>query len=88
MGIITQGDKEKDLGGVAELPPLPAHETWMSIETAPKGPPVIVALISDGRVWRVSDAKFNRIGWYTVHGGQSCHWATHWIPMPPTGTKG
>lgn len=49
MGIITQGDKEKDLGGVAELPPLPAHETWMSIETAPKGPPVIVALISDGR---------------------------------------
>jgi hypothetical protein len=56
---------------------------WLPIESAPKdGTSVLVALIRDSRVWRVSDARFNRIGWYTVHGGQSCHWSTHWMPLP------
>lgn len=55
---------------------------WQPIETAPRDSPVVVALIHDGRVWRVSDARFNRIGWYTVHGGRSCYWATHWMPLP------
>lgn len=57
--------------------------TWQLIETAPKdGTCVIVALIRVGHIWRVSDAQFNGLGWYTKNGGVACHWRTHWMPLP------
>ena len=62
---------------------------WQPIETAPKdGTPVLVALIRDARVWRVSDARFAKIGWYTDSGGQGCHWTTHWMPLPAAPVDG
>lgn len=60
---------------------------WKPIESAPKDRPVIVGLVKDGRVWRVSDAKHNGLGWYSLHGGQSCHWATHFIELPDAPTQ-
>lgn len=55
---------------------------WQPIETAPKDEGLlIVALIRDGKVWRVSEATFNGLGWYDV-GGKACHWRTHWMPLP------
>ena len=70
---------------LAHLPsggPAPELRAWQPIETAPKdGTRVLVAMIQDERVWRVSDASFRQIGWYTG-GGESCHWRTHWMPMP------
>jgi hypothetical protein len=56
---------------------------WLSIESAPKdGTYVIVALVYDGVAQRVSEARFNGVGWYNK-GGNSCHWRTHWTSMPP-----
>lgn len=57
---------------------------WQPIEMAPRErkTPVLVALIRDGCIYRVSDAEFNGLGFYTKFGGQSCHWATHWAPLP------
>lgn len=58
--------------------------TWQPIEEAPRDRrPVVVALIRDGKIWRVSDALFNGLGWYTVTGGHACPWATHYLPMSP-----
>lgn len=55
---------------------------WQLIDTAPKDRTlVLVALIKDGKVWRVSEASFNGLGWYDV-GGKACHWRTHWMPLP------
>lgn len=62
---------------------------WRPIETAPRdATPVLLGLIADGRVWRASDAKFYGVGFYTLHGGQSCHWATHWMPLPEPPEEG
>jgi hypothetical protein len=62
---------------------------WRDIETAPKdGTPVIVALIRDGKVLRVSDASFGSFGWYTKNGGIACHWRTHWMPLPDAPSPG
>jgi hypothetical protein len=56
---------------------------WQPIKTAPRdATPILVGLISDDKVWRASDAKFYGVGFYTIHGGVSCHWATHWMPLP------
>lgn len=61
---------------------------WQPIETAPKDKTVVlVALIKDGKVWRVSEASFNGLGWYDK-GGKACHWRTHWIPLPPIAAIG
>lgn len=58
-------------------------QDWQPIATAPRdATPILVALIADGKVWRVSDAKYYGVGFYTVHGGNSCHWATHFMPFP------
>lgn len=57
---------------------------WQLIDTAPKDDSVLVALIRDGVIWRVSEARHNGVGWYTKS-GESCHWRTHWAPMPGTG---
>lgn len=65
------------------FPAAPTHQHgWLPIETAPKDKTlVIVALIRDDRVWRVSEASFNGLGWYDI-GGKACHWRTHWMPLP------
>ncbi len=56
---------------------------WQPIDdTAKQGQMVLVALIRDGKVWRVSEAKHSGLGFYTANGGLGCHWATHWTPMP------
>lgn len=65
---------------VTPSPSAPA-ETWQPIDTAPKNKLVLVALIKDDKIWRVSDAKFNGLGWYT-RSGEACHWRTHWAFMP------
>jgi hypothetical protein len=62
--------------------PVPWADPWQPIETAPKDTPVLVALIRDGKVMRVSDAKRNSVGFYSINGGIACHWRTHWMPMP------
>ena len=54
---------------------------WQVMDTAPKGELVLVALIRDGVIWRVSDAQHNGLGWYTKN-GRACHWRTHWARMP------
>ena len=61
----------------------PARE-WQPIETAPKdGTVILVALIKDGHVMRVSDARHVKdLGLYTRFGGEACHWRTHWMPLP------
>ncbi len=69
-------------------PPPQAEEPWQPIMTAPSARPgelVLVALIRDGVIWRVSEAAFNGLGWYTKS-GEACHWRTHWMPLtaPPT----
>lgn len=55
---------------------------WQTIESAPKdGTLIIGALIWNGQIWRITDAKFSVIGWYTRN-GEVCYWITHWIPIP------
>lgn len=67
----------------AELVTLRTRQArWQPIATAPKDRTlVLVGLVRDGILWRASDAVFQRIGWYTKN-GESCHWATHWTPLP------
>lgn len=60
---------------------------WQPIETGRSDGLVIVALIRDGVIHRVSDARFNGLGWYTRN-GDSCHWATHWMPLPAPAEAG
>lgn len=63
--------------------------TWQPIEIHDKSSDLIlVALIRGGRIWRVSDAQFNGLGYYSIS-GDACHWRTHWMPLPaaPTGTE-
>lgn len=56
---------------------------WQPINDSHKrGGPMLVALMQDGHVWRVSDAVHNGLGWYTRSGGIACHWATHAMPLP------
>jgi hypothetical protein len=58
--------------------------TWQPIDTAPRNTLVLVALIDDNKMWRICEASFQVIGWYN-NGGEGCHWATHWCPIPPVG---
>jgi hypothetical protein len=44
--------------------------------------PVLVALIDGGKIMRVSDAKRDKFGFYTLNGGNPCHWRSHWMPLP------
>ena len=63
--------------------------TWQPIDAEAKdGRPLLVALIKDGRIWRVSDAKHNGLGFYTINGGAACHWATHSMPLPAPPSDG
>jgi len=71
---------------IRALPSAPSSApAWQPIATAPQGltnrQHVIVALIRDGVVRRISEARFNGIGWYDKAGTQ-CHWRTHWMPLP------
>jgi hypothetical protein len=44
---------------------------------------LIGALIDErGKIWRVSLIHWNRIGWYEMNSGHSCHWVTHFMPAP------
>ncbi len=59
-------------------------QTWQPIATHDKSStPILVSLIRDGKLWRASDAYFNGLGYYTINGGEQCHWRTHWMPLPP-----
>jgi hypothetical protein len=60
-----------------------AETGWQPIATAPAKRLVLVALIDGEVIHRVSDARNSGLGWFTRNGGVSCHWATHWAPMPP-----
>lgn len=67
----------------AEHQRLREAQGWQPIDDSHKGgKPMLVALIRDGKVWRVSDAAHNGLGWYTLNGGVACHWATHAMPLP------
>lgn len=66
---------------VAALGPLVEPPQWHDIGTAPKNRLVLVANIVGEVIHRVSDAKFNGLGWYSRN-GEACHWRTHWAPMP------
>lgn len=68
----------------ALLSRLLGQQTWQPIDGAPELPMdwVLVALIREGVIWRVSEAKFNGLGWYD-RGGKACHWRTHFLPLPP-----
>jgi hypothetical protein len=68
------------------LPP-PPEQTWQPIDDEAKKSAVLIALIRDGKVWRVSDAKHNGLSFYTINGGIACHWATHWMPLPAPPTE-
>ncbi len=73
---------ESVLPYAVDAPPPQAEEPWQPIATAPSVRPgglVLVALIRDGVIWRVSEAAFNGLGWYTKS-GEACHWRTHWMP--------
>jgi len=60
-----------------------AREQWQPIETAPKDDTaILVANIVNGALYRVSDATFAYVGWFTRYGGVGCSWATHWTPLP------
>jgi hypothetical protein len=61
--------------------------TWSPIRThdpAKDTGTILVALVRDGKVYRVSEATHNGFGYYDV-GGYACHWVTHWMPMPKVG---
>ena len=90
-GVTTCDNDWHSAPCAAATPAVPAErgEAWQSIETHDKSSkPILVALIRDGRIWRVSDASFNGLGYYTVHGGESCHWRTHWMPLLPPSPEG
>lgn len=56
--------------------------TWQPLRTHDKSSDmVLVALIRNGQVWRVSEARYDGYGYYNT-GGYACHWATHWMPLP------
>lgn len=73
----------KDEMARLEREPPTAREAWQPIATAPKDKPFIGALIRDGRIWRVHDAQWQKIGFYTLNGGEGLHFLTHWQPLPP-----
>lgn len=82
----TLSAMERDLVEVVRLAALRSAQGvgWQPKDGCPRNEPVLVALIKDGKVWRVSDAKHNGLGFYTINGGVACHWATHFLPLPPT----
>lgn len=56
--------------------------TWQPIDTHDKDDRELnlVALIRDGVIWRVSEARDTGLGWYSKS-GEACHWRTHWMPL-------
>jgi len=58
---------------------------WSPIITAPKDRPVLGGLLRDNRVWRVNLMRWQKIGWYELNSGTSCHWVTHWLTVPDLG---
>ena len=78
---------ESELGADAPAPPAPSvgtetPEAWKPIKNVPDNRLVLLANITGERINRVSDGKSTDIGLFSRN-GQSCHWATHWAPMPP-----
>jgi hypothetical protein len=59
--------------------------TWQPLRTHDKSTDmVLVALIRNGQVLRVSEARHDGHGYYNT-GGYACHWATHFMPLPKVG---
>ena len=55
---------------------------WQPIETAPMdGTPLILGLITHGKVWRVFDGRHNGLAWYAIDGTYIPS-PTHWMPLP------
>lgn len=77
-------EESDPLLAAASLAPPEGLREWQPITTnqSLKGEYVLVAMITDGQVRRVSEAAHNGLGWYDK-GGKSCHWRTHWAPIPP-----
>jgi hypothetical protein len=60
---------------------------WRPIAEADKSRPVIVGLVMGARVYRCEIAVYVHIGWFAFAGGASCHWATHYVSVPPIGQQ-
>jgi len=54
---------------------------WKKIASAPRDKKILVALVQDGRIYRVSEATFYSFAFYDT-AGKNCHWATHWMLLP------
>ena len=81
--LIAAVRAEEQAKAEAEIQRLREAQGWQLIDDSHKGgKPMLIALIRDGKVWRVSDAAHNGLGWYTLNGGVACHWATHAMPLP------
>lgn len=75
----------------SRAPQVEGEAAWRPIGEAPRdATPMIVALIDNGQIWRAAYAKFYGVGFYSVHDGESCHWATHFMipPLPQSKQKG
>lgn len=79
-GIVVYWAKK-----IAREPAPSGEKGWQPIETADEAKrshqPVILALIRNGRVWRVLDGKHNGLAWYTLN-GEATFAPTHWMPLP------
>ncbi len=86
--VCVHGHKTRQVGcaacvAVFDFKAAGSGEGWRPIATAPRDRRILVGLIVDGVLQRVSDARFQHVGFYTWNGGVACHWATHWTDAPP-----
>ena len=47
--------------------------------------PCLIALVENGKILRVTLARYNGLAFYEIPSGDACHWATHWCGMPEIG---